>query len=221
MVGDAAQMQKVVDAAAHKQKEDAAAEGEKQKVDDDAQMQKVTDAAAHNQKEDAAAAAEKRKVHDAAQMQESPPTPPPQNDNPTSQRGEAIYPHAGTRKSPVPTGVDPQDHLSHKTNLVDASTTLQLHENACEESAPTDAVDSNASTRKSPVPTEKHGRHESPLSESDLSHITVLGDANTLLLLQQNARHTHATAESVGPIGGTRKSPPTPTPQQHSEFLRI
>jgi hypothetical protein len=119
---------------------------------------KVANAAAHKLKEDAAAQGENQNVDDDAQMQEAHPTPPPQTDNPTNERGEAVDPHASKRKSPVPSGLDAQDHLSHKTTLVDASTTPQDLDNACDVSVPTDAVELYADTRKSPVPTEDEGR---------------------------------------------------------------
>jgi hypothetical protein len=86
---------------------------------------KVANAAAQKQKEHAAAIEEKQNVDAAAHMREASPTPPPQNDNQTSQPGEAVEPHPDKRNSPIPCGLDAQNHISHKTTLVNEITTLQ------------------------------------------------------------------------------------------------
>ncbi len=156
-------------------------------------------AAAHKQKDHAAAQGEKQNVDDDAQMREAPPTPPPQTDNQTSPLTEAVEPRPDKRNSPNPSGLDAHYQRSHKTTLVNESTTLQHLDKGPELSAPADASNPNADTLKSPVPTIT-ARHDSPLPESELCNNTVLGDANTLLLLQQKSTHTYAPAESVDPF---------------------
>jgi hypothetical protein len=159
-----------------------------------AKKPKVADAAAQKQ--------QIRKVDDAAQMQQNPTTLEQQNDTTTSKPAEASDPNSGARKSPVYKVLNPVDHLSQKTQLVDTSAILQPQQVACEVSATADAVDPHVGTRQAPLPTKGHERQENTLSESNLSHNTALVDANTLLLLQQNARHTRAPDEGVNPIAG-------------------
>ncbi len=70
-------------------------------------------------------------------------------------------------------------------------------------------------TRQSPVPA-MTVRHENTLTKSDLYNKTFLGDANTLLLLQKTATHTHPPADSVDPVPATTMSSP-PTHKQSEQ----